>query len=1760
MSLAPGTRLGEFVLGERVGSGGFADVFRAHQPSLGREAVVKVLKPQRQARPSLVAAFRREAQLASQLDHPYAAHIYAFGAEPHGVLWIAMELVRGQTLARYIKTHGKVPLAQFAPLFEALCEVVQSAHDAGLIHRDIKPANVMVIRRAGRLMPKLLDFGIAMFNRGENDPPAPPRASRRAHSVDSSWEDDADTFAQAVISSTDPVATESAHGPNIAGTPAYMAPEQWVGSALDHRIDVYALGVLAYESLTGRLPFAEESPRGYWLAHTSKPPPSLGPELPAALDAALARALAKRAIDRTESALELASEVRRATATSQPRQLPRALLGRWLAQGPASIGEGLARLDSDGSASSFRGALGAWVRATSQWIGALALAAWSHAAAPAPPPKLAELARRTFEPSDWLELAAALCSSSAQTKEELALPELAQWLLEDGAANPQSLLAIHALGQSGSDVTAGIFDLLSHVLRTLDFLCDYTVLSERGAAGGEGAADAEVRAVAAAEQTDLWLGDVDRRRLFPLAPLVELKAPLRGEAPHLFAIAGGDGGARMIAYPSGFQLDAPKVAAWLQQRVGPVDEPSPLGDEPRAPYRGLATFSSADASLFFGRQRQVDALLNRLLRQPMLTLTGPSGSGKSSIVYAGILPRLGVEWRVASLRPGFAPLQALERALAQIGANLPAGLGGAGAALEAWTREAGTRVLIFVDQGEELFTMTEAREERERFAALLAELVAHGSERVRVVITLRDDFLRRADELAGWRGALAHNLTLLTAADPGELATMLAAPAAQFGFAFEQGLIDEMVSHVVDQAAALPLLSFTASQLWEVRDVEQQLLTWSAYRRLGGVGGALSRYCEQIYQAMPVSQQHVAREFFRHLVSGQGTRALVERAVLVGVAPEATAVLERLIASRILVTSEGPRGVEYVGLLHEAILNEWPRLVTWRHADASGAQLRDELHAAAELWDARGRDAGYLWRGEALRSLELWRQRWPAPLGAVESEFARASLQVERRGKRRRWQVIVGAFGVLLAALAVLLVSNRTATSNHRRAESRLTELLADRGRGELLAGNSTRALVYLHAAYERGADGPGMRAALALAARPVDRRRARVPAHAGAMNVEAHGAYVFTQHASVSKLWRRGADASVTLHATLQTPELLSATLSPDGALLLTATSDTLTLRDVPQDRVLGTSTTEGVNKGHLVAFLPNQLVATSFSGAIALWDHHLVRQATLGDERVRGRYAAVGALSPSGKHLAATFSDGAFEVWDVERRELAFRERFGSAPATLAYGRDGKVLWVGAPDGALHWLDTETWKPQQTSHPHQDQAQLAVSDDGAWLVTTGGDRWARIWDARRGTAVAALAHQQLLRGAVFSPDRAQLATVGHSGAIAVWNTARFVQTATIEHSTWATFSDDDRWLLAADLDGSLGRWDLQDSSVTRIFAGHQGRVFTARFGPDGARVASLGEDGVRLWDPGSGAQARHVAVEIRAIERPDLAWTSDGASFVATYRTNVQRWDVATGLPLAYFDSFPVVALSVSRRGWVATTNAGQHMGPAGEVMPSYLTVWNVENEEPIVERTVSSDLQHIAFSPMGDELALLRNTELSLWPADLRAPRWTMPVDRGEGLAFSPDGALVAATAGAGRELVLRSTATGAPVQRLVHDSDTHALAFSADGALLAVAADDNLVYLWEVATGRLLATLSGWSSPGRSLDFSPRGTSLVGVDRSSNVLLWDVPREQRSAAALGEMIRHKVPWRLEGVDLVATGVAAPEAVSPAAEGSRSASGAR
>jgi serine/threonine protein kinase len=423
-----GRMLGEFIIREKLGEGGFGIVYRAEQLTLAREAVIKVLHAKHRSNRRVIERFMREARLASRLEHPYTAHVYAFGAEPDGLLWIAMELVHGTPFDRLLKSQGPLSLERFVPLLDKICEVVHTGHDCGIIHRDLKPANVMVISRAGRLLPKLLDFGIAKGLDKKTESREPVEEAGDSMEIEPDLKG----------SDTDPLLPADRTA-GAVGSPYYMAPEVWENAAeADARSDIYALGVLSYEAITGRPPF-QGTRYSLAYAHSSRPVPQLGPPFPAALDKVMEKVLAKEPVDRYSTAIEFAADFRAAAGfAEQTAGLPKLdepLRERLLAAAPQPLAEAVANLGTARNARHARDQIMEIFRITIRYIGLLALCSKARLAESRTEPiaqSLRKLRRDGLDEEEWLELAEEICRPFVQQPDAYPIPELVSLLFEQG--------------------------------------------------------------------------------------------------------------------------------------------------------------------------------------------------------------------------------------------------------------------------------------------------------------------------------------------------------------------------------------------------------------------------------------------------------------------------------------------------------------------------------------------------------------------------------------------------------------------------------------------------------------------------------------------------------------------------------------------------------------------------------------------------------------------------------------------------------------------------------------------------------------------------------------------------------------------------------------------------------------------------------------------------------------------------------------------------------------------------------------------------------------------------------------------------------------------------------------------------------------------------------------------------------------------------------------------------------------------------------
>jgi WD40 repeat protein/tRNA A-37 threonylcarbamoyl transferase component Bud32 len=1782
-----GRRLGEFVIQERIGEGGFGAVYRASQPALERQAVVKVMHTRLRAASAAAERFLREAKLASKLDHPYAAHVYAFGAEADGELWIAMELVRGTPLDEVLKIQGPVPLERLVPLVERICEVVQTAHEQGIVHRDLKPANVMVLARAGRLLPKLLDLGIA----------------KALSTADPSLQDtlrDAPVSATEEPSDSSPALTQRGV---VMGSPPYMAPEQWGDAAsADARTDLYALGVLTYEVLTGKPPFTGTTVTAYALAHACQDVPPLGSRFPAALDTVFAKALAKDPTDRYPSAIAFAEALRRASGiTAEGPPLPgieEVVRQATLTDAPQPIAEAVAVVDAARNPHQARDAHWQLLHTIVRYLGLVALACRSRVSGAddtVGTAALRHLYRRPLGDREWVDLTSQLTRAWLARPDAYPIPELVELFHDGGDAAPtlDRLIALREMSTDGASDDAVVSLLaraaaeMSSLLASLRFLADYALVVPQAPGIAErwmGTRRAQ-RSTTPIRGKGLAAGvpaliDHEGVPVLSLAPLLQVATPTPGAPLELFLFDGrSKRGARLVALPTSFEYHDDELWDWFRaQLTDSLDDPGTPAVEERPPYRGLSTFTTDDSTMFFGREKQVDAFVNRLRIQPLLVLVGRSGAGKSSFVQAGVIPALSDDWKNVTVRPGPSPLAALA-ARCQASDVVIGELRGAprealGDALRDHAAAHGW-ILLVVDQLEEAFTLCSDEAERNAFLDSLASAARTADDSVRIVFTLRDDFLVRAEQAPALRNRLAQSLQLLTVPGVDDLMRILIEPARRAGYEFEDpALPEEMVREVADQPGALALLSFTAAQLWELRDRHFKQLTRKAYRSLGGVGGALARHAEQTLDLMTAEERRLARDAFRQLVTIQNTRAVLARKELyqlLGATEHADAMIEKLVAARLLVTADDESGVDRIEIVHEALLSAWPRLVEWRREDAEGARFHQQLRAAARQWDDRGRPRGQLWRDDALGELARWRTRHAKPLTEIETAFADASARDAARGRRTRRVVIVAMMSVLAIAVVVLAQLRSRAKDLQRDAELKVIAQNEEQGRQALVAGDSLRAAVYLSAAYSAGVDTPALRFMLARALTPPSAELLRFEGHTGpiqSVEVSPDGRTLLTvSDDRTARLW--DLDTGHARHTFDANAGLWRGRFDPSGKRIVTAANDGVArVYSIAGQLLASTSKHDGLVIDARFDATGQRVVTAAYDGTAGVWD--AATGARLASLDTDGKVTEYAAWITSDVLVTCNHS-GTIRIWSADGSVRLGEMKAENGTFVCDASPDGSIIASGGEGRTVVLWDVEHRAPMRELAGHSHTVEdLAFDPAGKLIATADQEGVVLVWRVADGKLLTALVgHSAAITAVRFDATGTTLVTASRDGTVRYWNVGTGLQLGKLEGHvdpiTTVAFEPKTSHIITGAHDGTARRWTMERSAVKALVIDDQ-PLGGVRCSPDGAEIVTFGESVdddvmVRIWDARNGrriASLRPGIAELDASGNRVVVGSADGA---------VTVWDAKIGALLATLPkhSAAVAAVTFSPDGRLVAS-AGSDGGQIADV-----------NSSPALQLN-HRDLTAIVFSRSGSRLLTTsRDGSARIWDIEGHAIAVLAGhQDEVIGGAFNPDGkTLVTASHDAtarvwdavtGRErAVLRDHAgaitsvhfdtTGQTIVttsqdltaklwnasdgRLLGTLSRHDLvplnaAFSPDGRFVATASGDRTLAIWDVATSRMVDRLRAHNSFVYDVTWARDG--LLSASGDQTIAAWEFVLETRAPADISEWVRCHVPYVLQNGTLV------------------------
>ena len=1179
-----------------------------------------------------------------------------------------------------------------------------------------------------------------------------------------------------------------------------------------------------------------------------------------------------------------------------------------------------------------------------------------------------------------------------------------------------------------------------------------------------------------------------------------------------------------------------------------------------SPYKGLKQFESRDKELFFGRDNFITSLVNKLEQTNLILLLGASGSGKSSVVRAGLIPWLekkyGKEFTNLTFTPDADPFESFyasllsnkyQQAEAKIAKEVKAEtlvkvVNNLKQPDEFW--------FIFIDQFEELFTTSDENKRREFVNGLMKLSQAklpNVNNNLKIMATMRADFFERLGDFAQLVEATQEHRPMIVEMQSSELRLAIEQPAAHHGVVFETGLVDKIIAEVQGQAGCLPLLQYTLNLVWdsEVKtgSINDRTLNIDTYQDVGGVKGALQEHVNKIYQNLSPPEKLAAQRIFLKLVGigenaaeGAEWKPVRRRALLSEFGDDERDVLLKLVNENLLVSdadlsvtdskkglfgsSKSQKSNSTIEITHEILLTSWDKLHNWIQKNRQGIALRNRLYEDVKRWLFK-KPEDELWTGSKLEQvLELRKDdNFNQVLGGFNqsaNQFIDASVGLRDR-QLTRARIIAGV-GFTLAALAS--VASVFAFIQQQSAQKKSIISMTQTVESRLLVNNQFDAILEAIKAKKElknvwiGKDDVTLLVLGSLGQAVHHNQKGwkeRLRLQGTDIIFSPNGKHLATLDGNIVRLW--DANTGKQLQEFKGHDETVkSVVFSPDGKLLATASEDnTARLWDANTGKLLHTL------KGHessvlSVEFSPDgKLLATASAfedNTARLWDANTGKLL----QQLKGHKNSVYRVvfSPDGKLLATASEDNTARLWDANTGKL-LQEFKGHEDSvwSVEFSPDGKLLATASEDNTARLWDANTGKLLQQLKGHLFWvASVEFSPDGKLLATASGDKTARLWDANTGKQLQEFkGHERGVRSVVFSPDGKLLATASGDKTARLWdaNTGEQLQELKGHESpvTSVEFSSDGKQLASASDDKTARLWDANTGKQLHTLKGHEDLVYRVEFSPDGKQLATASWDKTaRLWDSNTGKQLQQLKGHEDLVT--SVEFSPDGKLLASASDDKTARlWDANTGKQLHTLKGHDETVTSVvfSPDGKLLATASGD--GTA--------RLWDFNTGKQLQE--FKGDLfwvTSVVFSPDGKLLATAsRDKTARLWDANTGKQLQELKGHESPVLSvvFSPDGKLLA-TASLDNTARLWDANTGKQLHTLKgHERGVLSVVFSPDGKLLATASDDNTARLWDANTGKQLHTLKGHERGVLSVVFSPDGKLLATASLDNTARLWD-----------------------------------------------------
>jgi WD40 repeat protein/uncharacterized caspase-like protein len=1219
---------------------------------------------------------------------------------------------------------------------------------------------------------------------------------------------------------------------------------------------------------------------------------------------------------------------------------------------------------------------------------------------------------------------------------------------------------------------------------------------------------------------------------------------------------------------------------WLSGEQGIIEIISPLSRSIRTrddfdlgicPYMGLAAFGEDNSQYFYGREGLILELVHHLRDRSFLAVVGASGSGKSSIVQAGVIPQLrqgkqipnSENWFLKIMRPGVNPLGELANCFGRVTENkafknqpsknqtsknqisknpmfgnetsLMEGILNLGVeSFVYWLRRQPQPITVLViDQFEELFTLGPSTD-REKFFELVFGALKYASDRFKVVITLRADFITSCLEVE----ALADLLQEFSVLVPPKLSIddyrrVIVNPAQQVGLKVEAELVEVLLRELNNSVGDLPLLEFVLEQLWQRR--AQGKLTLEAYQKqLGGIQGALERSSQSLYESLNTEEQECAKWIFLSLTQlGEGTedtrRRIFKSDLIVQKYPvelvEKT--LTALTTAKLIVlnleesTVESVRGKgkqenhEFainqstfsishspvtVEVAHEILIRHWSTLRWWLEENRDRLRKQRQIEQAAQLWLNGGIVSDFLFQGVRLVEAEDIYIKYIDELSPDVKKFIEACLEQriqqqkqaqKRLRKERRGIAIISMLSVAIPGISWFFYSQ--ASINEAITLNSLSNLQL------LLSHEQLEAL------------------STSLKAGKNIKRSINIP-NKIILDTKNNLNQILSKIQEYNRL--EGHTGSV-----------FKVFYSPGGQKIATASNDETVKIWNTEGKLL--KSLDNQKSVYAIAFSPDgqTLAAGNTDGEIKLWN---VADGIL-IQTLKGHQKVINSLSysPDSKTLASASGDNLVKIWDInngyQQRDLKGHEK---GVIGVSFSPDNKTIASASEDNKIKIWDATNARHLKNIEGHTDWVNsVSFSPDGKTLVSSSADTTIKLWDFNQGKQIKNLTgHKDSVLAVTFSHDGTKIASASRDNTVKLW-TADGGELDTFKGHTsgvyGVSFSLDDKTIASASLDKTVRLWRRNFDSPETTFEAHNKGIYAVAISHDDKMIATAGGDGkVLIWSRNDGSLIRTITAHNKIIY--SLSFSNDNKTIVTASEDNTAKiWRISDSKLIKELKghSKEINKVSFSKDGkFIATASRDSTVRlwtSNGDYIKD-IKGSKYEKENEIFDVNFS-DNNKIMATASSDGYVKIYDVQKGNLIKEFIA-------NQGEWLysaRFTPDSQNIVTSSSDG-SIKIWQVNNGKLLQTLAgHKSSVFSVAISPDGKLIASASEDKTVKIWQI-DGTLLTTLPEHGATVYDVVFTQDGKNLISGSRDNQARLWRINPEDYKNQKLSFLIQRGCNW--------------------------------